>query len=503
MPIDLGAKDSCQIGGNLATNAGGLRLLKYGSLRGTVLGLEAVLPSGQIIDCMNTMRKDNTGYDLKQLFIGSEGTLGIITKVCIHCPPRPKDTNVAFFGCDTFEEVIEAYKHAKELLGETLSAFEFMDKECMEAVVNTFGYKYPFSSTPNQSNLVTSSHNSISPYHFLVETIKTSDERFYECASIINCPRTVVARNESESSDIWKLRENIYPALCQYKNPDLFISYDVSLPLKSWPELVQRLYQVSQDTSVQESMISVNKNLGYSVPQELIKNGPLDLADKFSNFYCLIENSGCSELYNKEILEKFCHHLHNILKPAISNDKTMKIVIAQNLGQARMLWKLRESITLSLVSDGYVYKYDISLPLTDFYKLIKDIRAKLLPLGNKIIRVVGYGHVGDGNLHLNVTSKKFYREVLNEIQPYIYQKVTESLQHENKIKRSNCSFEYNLNSTRGSISAEHGLGLVKKEFSYLGKSAVYWRCAQKLKNLFDPIFILNPYKMLNTDHYNS
>ncbi|CAK9292721.1 unnamed protein product [Gordionus sp. m RMFG-2023] len=122
----------------------------------------------------------------------------------------------------------------------------------MEAVVNTFGYKYPFSSTPNQSNLVTSSHNSISPYHFLVETIKTSDERFYECASIINCPRTVVARNESESSDIWKLRENIYPALCQYKNPDLFISYDVSLPLKSWPELVQRLYQVSQDTSVQD-----------------------------------------------------------------------------------------------------------------------------------------------------------------------------------------------------------------------------------------------------------
>jgi FAD/FMN-containing dehydrogenase len=90
MPIDLGAKGSCHIGGNVATNAGGLRLLRYGSLHGTVLGLEVVLPDGTILDQLSTLRKDNTGYDLKQLFIGAEGTLGIITGVSILTPPMPQ-----------------------------------------------------------------------------------------------------------------------------------------------------------------------------------------------------------------------------------------------------------------------------------------------------------------------------------------------------------------------------------------------------------------------------
>lgn len=90
MPVDLGAKGSCHIGGNVATNAGGLRLLRYGSLHGTVLGLEVVMPDGTIIDQLSTLRKDNTGYDLKQLFIGAEGTLGIITGVSILTPPMPQ-----------------------------------------------------------------------------------------------------------------------------------------------------------------------------------------------------------------------------------------------------------------------------------------------------------------------------------------------------------------------------------------------------------------------------
>lgn len=125
MPLDLGAKGSCHIGGNLATNAGGLRLLRYGSLRGTVLGLEAVrefvllhsvfvytevsvlfcilflyqvLSDGSVLNCLNSLRKDNTGYDLKQLFIGSEGTLGIITAISILCPHKPSTVNVAFLG---------------------------------------------------------------------------------------------------------------------------------------------------------------------------------------------------------------------------------------------------------------------------------------------------------------------------------------------------------------------------------------------------------------------
>ena len=94
VPLDLGAKGSCHIGGNVSTNAGGLRLLRYGSLHGTVLGVEAVLASGEILDCLSSMKKDNTGYDLKHLMIGSEGTLGLVTRVSIACPPRPSSVNL-------------------------------------------------------------------------------------------------------------------------------------------------------------------------------------------------------------------------------------------------------------------------------------------------------------------------------------------------------------------------------------------------------------------------
>ncbi|XP_010086273.1 PREDICTED: D-2-hydroxyglutarate dehydrogenase, mitochondrial-like, partial [Pterocles gutturalis] len=134
MPLDLGAKGSCHIGGNVATNAGGLRLLRYGSLRGTVLGLEVVLADGSALDCLASLRKDNTGYDLKQLFIGSEGTLGVITAVSILCPQKPKAVNLAFLGCQSFSKVLETFTACRAMLGEILSAYEFMDEKCMELV---------------------------------------------------------------------------------------------------------------------------------------------------------------------------------------------------------------------------------------------------------------------------------------------------------------------------------------------------------------------------------
>lgn len=98
MPLDLGAKGSCHIGGNVSTNAGGLRLLRYGNLHGSVLGVEVVKADGTILDLMSNFKKDNTGYHLKHLFIGSEGTLGLVTKVAIFCPASSKAVNVAFLG---------------------------------------------------------------------------------------------------------------------------------------------------------------------------------------------------------------------------------------------------------------------------------------------------------------------------------------------------------------------------------------------------------------------
>jgi len=151
VPLDLGAKGSCQIGGNVSTNAGGVRLLRYGSLHGSVLGLEVVLADGSILDMLASLRKDNTGYDVKQLFIGSEGTLGVVTAVSLLAPPKPKSVNVAFFGCRSFAQVQQMYLRAKRDLGEILSAVEFIDRLALEMVLkfspdsnDPFSKAYPF-----------------------------------------------------------------------------------------------------------------------------------------------------------------------------------------------------------------------------------------------------------------------------------------------------------------------------------------------------------------------
>ena len=152
-PLDLGAKGSCQVGGNVATNAGGLRLLRYGSLHGSVLGLEVVLPDGTIWNGLSKLRKDNTGesslrrmrrgvvliissgFDLKQLFIGSEGTIGVITAISILCPRRSSSMNIAVFPVKTFEGVQKVFGEAKSQLGEILSAFEFFDRQSVSSRV--------------------------------------------------------------------------------------------------------------------------------------------------------------------------------------------------------------------------------------------------------------------------------------------------------------------------------------------------------------------------------
>ena len=134
-PLVFGSQGSCQIGGNLSTNAGGLRFLRYGSLRGSLLGLEAVLADGTVLDNLSPLRKDNTGYDLGQLFIGSEGTLGVVTGCSLALPPLPSSVHLAFLGLSSFDAVLAAYAAARRHLGETLSAVEFLDRASMDLVV--------------------------------------------------------------------------------------------------------------------------------------------------------------------------------------------------------------------------------------------------------------------------------------------------------------------------------------------------------------------------------
>lgn len=131
-PLALGAQGSCQIGGNAASNAGGVNVLRYGMARDLVVGLEVVLPDGELWSGFSGLRKDNRGYDLKQLFIGSEGTLGIITGVEVKLFPKPGRVETAYLGLPSFEAAIALFRHARRECSDLMSAFEIIGSECME-----------------------------------------------------------------------------------------------------------------------------------------------------------------------------------------------------------------------------------------------------------------------------------------------------------------------------------------------------------------------------------
>jgi FAD/FMN-containing dehydrogenase len=340
-PLDLGAKGSCHIGGNVATNAGGLRLLRYGSLHGSVLGIEAVLPDGTIVDDLSKLRKNNTGYDLKQLFIGAEGTIGIITGVSILCPQRSKAINVAFFGLESFDKVQQAFKEAKGQLSEILSAFELMDSQSQDLVHKVTKNKRPLES----------------------------------------------------------------------EHP----------------------------------------------------------------FYCLIETSGSNSEHDNEKLQSF---LEDVMEKEIVSDG----VVAENETQVRNLWGWREGIPECLGHWGGVYKYDLSIPISELYSLVEETREKITKAGligdsdeHPVVEVVGYGHMGDSNLHLNVATRSYDKKVEKELEPFVYEWIS---------KRN------------GSISAEHGLGLAKKAFIGYSRSDTMIALMKQIKKLYDPNGIMNPYKYI-------
>jgi D-2-hydroxyglutarate dehydrogenase len=382
MPLDLGAKGSCQIGGNASTNAGGLRYIRYGSLHGSILGLEAVLADGTVVDCLNTLRKDNTGYDLKQLFIGAEGTLGVVTKLAILVPRRPAAQHVALLGVASFADVRRVFSAARIALGEILSAVEFADARAMEVV------------------------------------------------------------------------------------------------LEHGPG-------VGQTAGSGSTAGSTGSN----------KRNALPLAEPHP-FYVLLETSGSDAAHDAEKLERFLEASLLAEDMNGSSGSTTSSsgggsggsggnvaplvrdgVLAADLGQAEALWALREQIGPACGNAGLVYKYDVSLPLPLMYDLVEAVRERL-PEGKHPSGavVVGYGHLGDSNLHLNVSVPGGHdAEVLALLEPFVFDWV---------------------HARRGSISAEHGVGQCK--FAYLPKTkpAPVMDLMRRTKALFDPNGILNPYKVL-------
>lgn len=227
-PLDFGARGSCSIGGAVSTNAGGINVLRYGMTRNLVLGLEAVLADGTVISSMNQMLKNNTGYDLKQLFIGSEGTLGVVTRVVVRLFPMPKSRQTAMFATESFDAVARTLDSLRSDLAGTLSAYEVMWNNYYKAVTKDGAHVPPMAREY--------------PYYVLAEgegaDPVADEERFQlllerglESGDIVDA---ILPKSESERRALWTIREEFDPALPAYL-------YDVSLPIKSMTAYVEKL----------------------------------------------------------------------------------------------------------------------------------------------------------------------------------------------------------------------------------------------------------------------
>ena len=231
-PLDLGARGSCSIGGNISTNAGGNRVIRYGMTRDSVLGIEAVTSDGTILSSMNRMIKNNAGYDLKQLFIGTEGTLGIVTRCVLRLREAPISQNTALVGIEDFSSIVKFLKHIDAGLGGNMSAFEVMWKEFYEMVTNSLDEK----SLPLKKNI---------PYYVLVESMgsdQVKDEEHFESLlqkaledSVI--VDAVLAKSEKERKALWAFRDDVEKQ-AQYGPTVMF---DVSLPINEMEEYVSKV----------------------------------------------------------------------------------------------------------------------------------------------------------------------------------------------------------------------------------------------------------------------
>jgi FAD/FMN-containing dehydrogenase len=204
-PLSLGAEGSCQIGGNLSTNAGGVNVLRYGNTRDLVLGIEAVLPDGRIWNGLRSLRKDNTGYDLKHLFIGAEGTLGIITAAVLKLFPRPSANATAWMAVPDPDAALNLFSLLRQRFGDRITAFELMSRACVELVMRHIpGTRDPLH-TPHQWYVLTELGDS-SPGDTLRSELESALEKAMEARLVIDA---TLAENQGQSKAMWRIRESI------------------------------------------------------------------------------------------------------------------------------------------------------------------------------------------------------------------------------------------------------------------------------------------------------
>lgn len=237
-PVDFAARGSSQIGGNIATNAGGIKVVRYGLTRDWVVGLKVVTGQGQVLELNNSLVKNATGYDLRHLFIGSEGTLGFITEATIRLAPPPPPLQVLFLACPSLDAVMQVYSEFK--LKATLQAYEMLSDLALNKVIKNTGLSSPLSST--------------SPFYVVLEAEKRSTEDEEKILSLFeSCLEKgwitdgALASSQQQAKNFWRMREDISESLAPfspYKN-------DISVSISQAPAFileVEKIFKASYPT---------------------------------------------------------------------------------------------------------------------------------------------------------------------------------------------------------------------------------------------------------------
>jgi len=231
LPLSLGAEGSCQIGGNVSTNAGGVQVLRYGNTRDLVLGLEVVLPDGELLDLMRGLRKDNSGYDLKQWYIGSEGTLGVITAAVLKLFPAPASTSVAYAALASLDDAVALLHTMRAAMGERFTAFEVLSAQTIAIVCQQFpDTRLPLDATGAWSVLMEASD--VGDQSTLDEAMQAALSHALEAGLISD---VAIASSQSQAAALWQLRENV-PEAQQREGAN--IKHDISVAVSAVPAFV-------------------------------------------------------------------------------------------------------------------------------------------------------------------------------------------------------------------------------------------------------------------------
>jgi FAD/FMN-containing dehydrogenase len=337
-PIDFSSRGSAHIGGNIATNAGGIRVIRYGNIRDWVVGLTVVTGAGEILELNGSLFKNNTGFDLRHLFIGSEGTLGIIVDATVRLTSPPRDTARVLCGIKSNEDILPLLSFCRDSLRE-LSAFEFMERNAYQEVICRRGLKDPLAA----------SHAA-------------------------------------------------------------YVIIEVEL----------------NSSNAHEQLIEI-----------------------------------CGAAYEKNLVED--------------------IVVSETNAQAQELMSIRDLIGETLAQHYTLHKNDISVPVPSIPAFLRDLHESITR-AYPTFSVVVFGHVGDGNLHVNVLKPQGISDADFWTSCHEADHVVFSL-----VQRY-----------RGSISAEHGVGLLKRDFLHYTRSQAELTIMRSIKQAFDPDGIMNPGKILHS-----